>query len=43
VPTASTQIDELRTPMTSTTPLAGFAELYVRHYEAVFRVWGTWV
>ena len=23
--------------MTSTTPLAGFAELYERHYEAVFR------
>ena len=34
VPTASTQIDE---PMTSTTALAGFAELYERHYEAVFR------
>jgi RNA polymerase sigma-70 factor (ECF subfamily) len=34
VPTASTQIDEL---MTSTTALAGFAELYERHYEAVFR------
>ena len=32
--TASTQIDEL---MTSTTALAGFAELYERHYEAVFR------
>jgi RNA polymerase sigma-70 factor, ECF subfamily len=37
VPTASTQIDELRIPMTSTTALAGFAELYERHYEAVFR------
>ena len=37
MPTASTQIDELRIPMTSTTPLAGFAELYERHYEAVFR------
>jgi RNA polymerase sigma-70 factor (ECF subfamily) len=34
VPTASTQIDE---PMISTTALAGFAELYDRHYEAVFR------
>jgi RNA polymerase sigma factor (sigma-70 family) len=34
VTTASTQIDEL---MTSTTALAGFAELYERHYEAVFR------
>jgi len=32
--TASTQIDE---PMISTTALAGFAELYARHYEAVFR------
>ncbi len=32
--TASTHIDEL---MTSTTALAGFAELYERHYEAVFR------
>jgi RNA polymerase sigma-70 factor (ECF subfamily) len=37
VPTASAQIDELPTPMTSTTPLPGFAELYERHYEAVFR------
>jgi RNA polymerase sigma-70 factor (ECF subfamily) len=37
VRTASTQIDELRIPMTSTTALAGFAELYERHYEAVFR------
>jgi len=34
VPIASTQIDDL---MTSTTALAGFAELYERHYEAVFR------
>jgi RNA polymerase sigma-70 factor (ECF subfamily) len=34
VPIASTQIDEL---MTSTTALAGFSELYERHYEAVFR------
>jgi DNA-directed RNA polymerase specialized sigma24 family protein len=37
VPTASTQIEELLIPVTSTTPLAGFAELYERHYEAVFR------
>jgi RNA polymerase sigma-70 factor, ECF subfamily len=37
VPTASTQIAELPFPMTSTTALAGFAELYERHYEAVFR------
>jgi RNA polymerase sigma-70 factor (ECF subfamily) len=37
VPTASTQIDELPIPMTSTTPLAGFAGLYERHYETVFR------
>ena len=35
--TASTQIEELLIPVTSTTPLAGFAELYERHYEAVFR------
>ena len=35
--TASTQIDELRIPMISTTALAEFAELYERHYEAVFR------
>ncbi len=34
---ASTQIEELLIPVTSTTPLAGFAELYERHYEAVFR------
>jgi RNA polymerase sigma-70 factor, ECF subfamily len=34
VPIASTQIYEL---MTSTTALAGFGELYERHYEAVFR------
>jgi RNA polymerase sigma-70 factor (ECF subfamily) len=34
VPIASTLIDEL---MTSTTALAGFSELYERHYEAVFR------
>ena len=37
MPTASTQIEELLIPVTSTTPLAGFAELYERHYEAVFR------
>jgi RNA polymerase sigma-70 factor (ECF subfamily) len=37
VTTASTQIDELPIPMPSTTPGAGFAELYERHYEAVFR------
>ena len=37
MPTASTQIDELPIPMTSTTSLAGFAELYERHSEAVFR------
>ena len=35
--TASTQDEELLIPVTSTTPLAGFAELYERHYEAVFR------
>jgi RNA polymerase sigma-70 factor (ECF subfamily) len=34
VPIASTEIDEL---MTSTTALAGLAELYERHYETVFR------
>jgi RNA polymerase sigma-70 factor, ECF subfamily len=37
VTTASTEIDELPIPMPSTTPVAGFAELYERHYEAVFR------
>jgi RNA polymerase sigma-70 factor (ECF subfamily) len=37
VPTASAQIDESLIPMTSTTPLAGLAELYEHHYEAVFR------
>jgi RNA polymerase sigma-70 factor, ECF subfamily len=37
VPTASAQIDDLPIPMTSTTPLAGFAALYERHYETVFR------
>ena len=37
MPTASTQIEELLIHVTSTTPLAGFAELYERHYQAVFR------
>jgi len=37
VTTASANIDELPSLMTSTTPLMGFAELYQRHYEAVFR------
>jgi RNA polymerase sigma-70 factor (ECF subfamily) len=37
VTTASTHIDELPILMPSTTPVAGFAELYERHYEAVFR------
>ena len=37
MPTAGTQIDELRIPMTSTAPLAGFAELYERHCGSVFR------
>jgi len=37
VTTASAQIDELLILMPSTTPMAGFAELYERHYEAVFR------
>ena len=35
--TAITQIETLLIPVTSTTPLAGFAELYERHYQAVFR------
>ena len=35
--TASTHIDELPISMPSTAPVAGFAELYQRHYEAVFR------
>lgn len=35
--TASTHIDELPISMPSTAPVAGFAELYERHYEAVFR------
>jgi RNA polymerase sigma-70 factor (ECF subfamily) len=37
VTTASTHIDELPISMASTTPVAAFAELYERHYEAVFR------
>ena len=37
VTTATTHIDELLIPMASTTPVAGLAELYERHYEAVFR------
>jgi RNA polymerase sigma-70 factor (ECF subfamily) len=37
VTTASARIDELPILMTSTTPPAGFAELYERHYETVFR------
>ena len=35
--TASTQIDELPILMTFSTPPAGLAELYERHYETVFR------
>jgi RNA polymerase sigma-70 factor (ECF subfamily) len=35
--TASAVIYQLPIPMPSTPPLAGFAELYERHYEAVFR------
>jgi RNA polymerase sigma-70 factor (ECF subfamily) len=34
---ASTRIEELLIPVTSTTARAGFAELYERHSEAVFR------
>jgi RNA polymerase sigma-70 factor (ECF subfamily) len=37
VTTASTQIYELPIPMPSTNPVAGFAELYERHCEPVFR------
>jgi RNA polymerase sigma-70 factor, ECF subfamily len=33
----ATLVDELPIPMPSTTPLAGFAGLYERHYETVFR------
>lgn len=35
--TVSAHIDELPVPMPSTTPVTGFAELYERNYEAVFR------
>ena len=35
--TTAIQIVELPIPMPSRTPVAGFAELYERHYEAVFR------
>ena len=35
--TASPRVDEQPIAMTSTTALAGFAEMYERHYEAVFR------
>ena len=35
--TASAHIEELLIHVTSTTPLAGFAELYELHSEAVFR------
>jgi RNA polymerase sigma-70 factor (ECF subfamily) len=37
VTTASAQIDELPIFMSSTTAVPGFAELYQRNYEAVFR------
>jgi RNA polymerase sigma-70 factor (ECF subfamily) len=37
VTTASVHIDELPISMPSTTPVAGFAELYERNYDAVFR------
>lgn len=37
MPTATTQVDELPIPMTSSTPPPGLAELYERHYETVFR------
>jgi RNA polymerase sigma-70 factor (ECF subfamily) len=37
VSTASTQLDDLPIPMTVSPPLEGLAELYERHYEAVFR------
>jgi RNA polymerase sigma-70 factor (ECF subfamily) len=37
VPTATTQIDELTLRMTSTTRVAGFAGLYERHYETIYR------
>jgi RNA polymerase sigma-70 factor (ECF subfamily) len=35
--TASARIEDLLIPVTSTTPLAGFTELYELHSEAVFR------
>ena len=37
VTTATTHIHELPISMPSTVPVSGFAELYERHYEAVFR------
>ena len=37
MPIASIQDEELLIAVTSTTALAGFAELYERHYRAVFR------
>ena len=37
MPTASTLVDKLPSPMISTTPLVGLAGLYERHYETVFR------
>ena len=37
MPTISAQIDDPPTPMTFSAPLTGLAELYERHYEAVFR------
>jgi len=37
VPTASARIDELPIHMTSSTTPAGWADLYERHYETVFR------
>ena len=37
MPAASAQIEELLIHVTSTTPRARFAELYERHYQAVFR------
>src|SRR5215217_6220940 len=35
-PQPATTSTRHKSPMTSTTPLAGFAELYERHYKAVF-------
>lgn len=35
--TTCTPIEELLIPVTSTAPLASFAEMYERHHEAVFR------